>query len=111
MQSSTYRHHRTYRAEDALRESEEKYRNLVERVMMASHGQDGIIRYVNPRLAHMAGYTIEELTGAPIFDFFPKIKLIDRYRRRWREDVDYHESRSIKMSRTRLRSTQVLFLQ
>jgi PAS domain S-box-containing protein len=69
-----------------LRESEEKYRNLVERANDGiAIGQDGIIRYVNPRLAHMAGYTIEELTGAPIFDFFfpeDRAKLIDRYRRR-----------------------------
>jgi len=74
------------RAEETLRESEEKYRNLVERANDGiAIGQDGIIRYVNPRLAHMAGYTIEEVTGAPIFDFFfpeERAKLIDRYRRR-----------------------------
>jgi PAS domain S-box-containing protein len=58
-------------AEEALRESEEKYRNLAER---ANDGicieQDGVIRYANARLAQMGGYTVEELIGAPVFDFF-----------------------------------------
>ena len=73
-------------AEEALRESEEKYRDLVERANDGIViGQDGILRYVNPRLAHMGGYTVEELTGAPIFDFFfpqDRAKFIDRYKRR-----------------------------
>jgi diguanylate cyclase (GGDEF)-like protein/PAS domain S-box-containing protein len=74
------------KAEQILRESEEKYRNLVERANDGIViGQDGIIRYANPRSAHMGGYTVEELTGAPIFDFFfseERAKFIDRYRRR-----------------------------
>jgi PAS domain S-box-containing protein len=73
-------------AEEALRESEEKYRNLAER---ANDGicieQDGVIRYANARLAQMGGYTVEELIGAPVFDFFmpdelPEVR--DRYQRR-----------------------------
>jgi diguanylate cyclase (GGDEF)-like protein/PAS domain S-box-containing protein len=74
------------RAEQILRESEEKYRNLVERANDGIViGQDGIIRYANPRSAYMGGYTVEELTGAPIFDFFfseERARFIDRYRRR-----------------------------
>jgi len=73
-------------AEEALQESEEKYRNLVER---ANDGigiaQDGILHYVNPRLAQMIGYAVEELIGAPFSDFFvpeevPKV--VDHYKRR-----------------------------
>ena len=73
-------------AEEALRESEEKYRNLVER---ANDGicivQDGILHYVNPRSAQMIGYSVEKLIGAPFPDFFiaeevPKI--VDHYKRR-----------------------------
>jgi PAS domain S-box-containing protein len=79
-------------SEQILRESEEKYRNLVERANDGIViGQDGILRYVNSRLAHMGGYTVEELTGAPIFDFFfpeERAKFIDRYKRRMAgEDV------------------------
>jgi PAS domain S-box-containing protein len=52
-------------AEAALRESEEKYRNVVER---ANDGivivQDGLLKYVNPQLAEIAGYAIEELTDS-----------------------------------------------
>lgn len=52
------------RAELELMESEEKYRNVVER---ASDGivilQDGKIMYVNPQLACISGYTLEELRG------------------------------------------------
>jgi PAS domain S-box-containing protein len=74
------------RAEDKIRESEEKYRTLVEQ---AQDGvavlQDGIIKFVNPQLADMQGYSAEELIGdtfqkhiAP--DQLPKTE--DIYRRR-----------------------------
>jgi PAS domain S-box-containing protein len=50
------------RAERLMCESEEKYRNLVER---ASDGititQDNIIKYANQSLASITGYTVEEL--------------------------------------------------
>jgi PAS domain S-box-containing protein len=80
-------------AEEALRESEEKYHNLVER---ANDGiliiQDGIMKYVNPRLAEMGGYTVEELTDTPFTDYSPPAEipaLVDRYVRRMSgEDVE-----------------------
>lgn len=53
------------RGEQALQESEEKYRNLVE---LASDGitiiQKGIIKYANPTLAAMAGVSVEDLVGS-----------------------------------------------
>jgi PAS domain S-box-containing protein len=74
------------RAEAALRESEEKYRNLVER---ANDGiaivQDTIVKYVNPRLAEEVGYTTEELIGTPFADYVHPNdlhKVVDRYQRR-----------------------------
>jgi len=70
----------------ALRESEEKYRNLVER---ANDGicivQDEKLKYVNPGLAHILGYTMEELTGSPFVDYFvpeEAPKAVDYYKRR-----------------------------
>ena len=49
-------------AEEALRESEEKYRNLVER---ANDGiaivKDNLLKYLNPRLAEIGGYTADEV--------------------------------------------------
>lgn len=58
-------------AEEALKESEERYRRIVETA------NDGIwvidaasrITFVNQRLAEMLGYSIAEMTGRPIFDF------------------------------------------
>jgi PAS domain S-box-containing protein len=56
--------------EQALRESEEKYRMVVER---ANEGiaiiQDGLLKYVNPRMAEMTGYTIEEGLDTPFTNY------------------------------------------
>lgn len=57
-------------AEIALNESEEKYRNLVER---ASDGiaitQNGIIKFLNARLAEMFGYKIPEIINTPFIEY------------------------------------------
>jgi PAS domain S-box-containing protein len=54
------------RAEEAAHQSEEKYRNLVER---ATDGiviiQDGLIKYANPRLGEMTGYSPNDGIGMP----------------------------------------------
>jgi len=81
------------RAEEALRESEEKYRNLVER---ANDGiiiiQDGLIRYANDRAAEMAGFDIDDMIETPFTRYLhpaelPKVG--ERYKRRMAgEDVD-----------------------
>lgn len=58
------------KAEQALRESEEKYRNLVEQ---ANDGiaiiQDGLLKYVNPWWAETTGYTVTELLDTPITNY------------------------------------------
>jgi PAS domain S-box-containing protein len=73
-------------AEEALWESEEKYRNVVER---ANDGicviQDAIVKFTNPRLAEVAGYTVEELIDTPFTDYVDPDALhevIDSYKRR-----------------------------
>jgi PAS domain S-box-containing protein len=74
------------RAEEALRESEEKYRSLVER---ANDGitiiQDTLLKYANPRLTQMLGYSVEEMLNTPFTSYIdpeelPKVN--ERYRRR-----------------------------
>lgn len=56
-------------AEEALRDSEERYRTVVEN---AAEGilvvQDGILRYVNPYGANFSGYKSDEMIGRPIWD-------------------------------------------
>ncbi|GBC85591.1 Phytochrome-like protein cph1 [bacterium HR11] len=51
------------RVEMALRESEAKFRSLAEQALVGVYLiQDGVFRYVNPRMAEIFGYTVEELT-------------------------------------------------
>jgi PAS domain S-box-containing protein len=74
------------RALKALRESEEKYRSVVER---ASDGicvvQGGQLKYVNHRLAEMAGYAVADLIGKQFLGYLhpeDRAGVSDRYRRR-----------------------------
>lgn len=49
------------RVEEALLESEYKFKNMVEQAHSAIYLiQDGIFKYVNPQCAQMFGYTVEE---------------------------------------------------
>ena len=58
------------RAEEALRESEEKYRTLVNRANDAICVlQDGIIKMFNPRFPEFWGGSEEEIMGRPFTDF------------------------------------------
>lgn len=58
------------RDEEALRTSEEKYRQLVENAHDAIFvAQDGLIKFPNPRLADLSGYSLEELTQRPFLEF------------------------------------------
>ena len=53
-------------AEEALRESEEKYSTLVEQASDAVIIiQDGVCRFVNKAMAEISGYPIEEIVGMP----------------------------------------------
>jgi PAS domain S-box-containing protein len=58
------------KAEEALRESEEKYRSLVER---ANDGigltEDKLMKYMNPRGAEILGYAVQEIIGTPFTDY------------------------------------------
>ncbi|MDY6969531.1 MAG: PAS domain S-box protein, partial [Spirochaetota bacterium] len=73
-------------AELALRESEEKYRHLVE------HANDGIalvqetiLEYVNPRYAEILGYSVDEMIGTRYSDYISpheKDRVINIYKSR-----------------------------
>ena len=54
------------KVEEALRESEERYRALVELAhdgVMRTEGQKRIITFANRRMAEMLGYSVEEVVG------------------------------------------------
>jgi PAS domain S-box-containing protein len=54
------------RVEEALRESEEKYRLLVENANEAIFiGQDEVVKFTNPKTLEMTGYTAEDLAKIP----------------------------------------------
>ena len=78
-------------AEDALRQSEEQYRLLVENANDAIFIiQDGVIKFSNPRTEEMTGYSATELDGIPFINFIHpedrKIVLESRRRRLKGED-------------------------
>ncbi len=58
------------KAEEALRESENKYRavvdNAIEGIVVV---QDGMLKFVNPKLISVVGYSIKELTSRPFIEF------------------------------------------
>ncbi|MGQ9610957.1 MAG: PAS domain S-box protein [bacterium] len=71
---------------EQLKESEEKYRNFVER---ANDGivilQDFIIKYLNTRMAEMGGYTYDEIINTPFIKYVhPDYRdtIISRYKAR-----------------------------
>lgn len=72
--------------EEALRESEEKYRNVVERANdMVAIVQDTIIKYINTRSSEMLGYLPKQMIGTPITEYVHPDELqrfISRYEQR-----------------------------
>jgi PAS domain S-box-containing protein len=72
--------------EEALRESEAKYRDVVERANdMIAIVQDTIIKYINTRSSEMLGYPPNRMIGTPITEYVHPNELqrdIYRYERR-----------------------------
>jgi len=74
------------RAEEALQKSEENYRHLIENANEAIIvAQDGLLKFVNPMMATLTGYSVEELTTLPYIEIiYPDDRAIvlDRRQRR-----------------------------
>jgi PAS domain S-box-containing protein len=74
------------RAEEGLRQSEEKHRMLIENIQDGVFIiQDGVIQYANDAFARMIGYAIEEVAGRDFRQFVAPEDLemvVDNYKRR-----------------------------
>jgi len=59
------------RAAEALRASEDRYRRIVETAYEGIWVIDAtnLTTFVNPRMAEMLGFTVDEMVGRPVFDF------------------------------------------
>ena len=71
---------------EALQESEEKYRTLVENANEAIIViQDGTLKFANPKASKLFGYSIEEAVGRPFGEFIhsdDRLLVAERYRKR-----------------------------
>ncbi|MEE9564848.1 MAG: PAS domain-containing sensor histidine kinase, partial [Candidatus Hydrothermarchaeaceae archaeon] len=74
------------KAEEALKESEEKYSTLVEK---GNDGiiiiQDGLLRFVNSKMVEIAVFSLKDVIGKPLIDFIsPEYRelVVDRYKKR-----------------------------
>ncbi|MBS3731633.1 MAG: PAS domain S-box protein [Desulfobacterales bacterium] len=91
-------------AEDALRQSEEKYRLLVENVRESIFvAQDGMIRFANAAAVKLTGYSTEELASRPFTDFLhpdDRQMVLDRHYNRMKglETVTAYDFRVIHRS-------------
>jgi PAS domain S-box-containing protein len=88
------------RAEKAVRESEEKFRMLVEQSPLGISliGEDGRYKYLNPRFEEMFGYTLDDVTTGT--EWFSKAFPDERYRQKvMKAWSDYQRHPQIKPSR------------
>jgi PAS domain S-box-containing protein/putative nucleotidyltransferase with HDIG domain len=84
-------------AEEALLESEERYRRIVETAYKGIWMIDAESKttYANNRMAEMLGYTVDEMKGKPLFDFMDEEwkaiaeALVDRHRQGFTEQHDF----------------------
>ena len=62
------------RAEEALKASEARFRNIVETALEGvwEVDADGVTTMVNQRLAEMLGYTQDQMLGRPFYEFVPE---------------------------------------
>ena len=63
--------HDRKKAEQALRESEQKYRNLIDSLsdIIGELDLKGNMTYISPQIFDILGYKPEELIGKPVFDY------------------------------------------
>jgi len=93
------------RAESALRESEARYRNIVETAQEGiwTIDAEGSTTFVNRMMAEMLGYRVEEMLGRSLFDFMDEEgrKISTRNIERRRQGIaEQHEFRFLRKDGT-----------
>jgi len=78
------------RAEEALRKSEERYRQIVERAVDVVYTTDvqGFFTYINPPAQELTGYSTDELVGMRFTELIPsdwRERALSFYQRQFRE--------------------------
>ena len=78
-------------AEEELRESEKKYRDLVENIsdVIYSIDTDGVVTYISPAIESTLDYSPSEIIGKPVIEFVHKDDLT-RMRKRFKEILSGH---------------------
>ncbi|MCK4576951.1 PAS domain S-box protein, partial [candidate division WOR-3 bacterium] len=84
------------KVEQALKESEERYRFLVEMMSegFAIQDENGVITYVNDAFCKMVEYSKDELIGLPVFDLLDEtnkkiaLERIKKQENEWSENYD-----------------------
>ncbi|MEQ8970264.1 MAG: PAS domain S-box protein [Coleofasciculus sp. C1-SOL-03] len=88
-------------AEEALREQEEEYRRIVETADEGiwSIDLDGNTIFVNPKMAQMLGYSVEQMLGMPMFAFMDEAGKAMANRNLERRRQGIHEQHEFKFRR------------
>ncbi len=101
--------------EIALRQSEEKYRSLVENITEVIFSVDitGKFTYISPLIKDLTGYEVEEIIGTPFTDYiYPDDLegLVESFQKSLSGIIEPHEFRAFKKDRKliHLRSTSKL---
>jgi PAS domain S-box-containing protein len=95
------------RAEALLRESETKYRRLIESLQEGvwQIDQDGCTNFVNQRMADMLGFTVDEILGKHLFELMDEagVEIVKRnLERRQRGIKEQHEFEFIRKDGSRI---------
>ena len=94
-------------AEEGLRESEAKYRQLIESLNEGIWMIDekAVTTFVNPRMAEMLGYTVEEMLGQHLFSFMDEqgIQIANRNLERRQQGIkEQHEFEFLRKDGTHI---------
>ncbi|HVN97560.1 MAG TPA: PAS domain S-box protein [Syntrophorhabdaceae bacterium] len=97
------------RTEEALQESEKRYRMLTDNAtdVIYVHGLDLRYKYVSPSVTRVRGFHPEELIGSPIARFM-KPESVESVKRLFREELELDGMKTADPNRTRVMELEML---